>query len=124
MESIIKKWMFGILVLLLAVFVLGCSKNGGNGDQTDDPDKNMNTGDQGDKTSDVNINENRDADKPLSEKYDLPEDNQANHGRFKVLETEIGYYYNIGTINTVTNEKGLNIGVRDNIMNMFFYDKE
>jgi len=37
-----------------------------------------------------------------SKEKEMPEDNQANHGPLAIMETENGYYYNYGYVDTIT----------------------
>lgn len=111
-----------VLFILTIIIVMGITACSGSNDTEQGVDNTL--GNNGDNNAPGNKNGEKNIDKHISEKYDLPEDNQANHGQFKVMETELGYYYNIGLLNTVYNEKGQNVAVRTNLMNMFFFDKE
>ena len=111
-----------VLFILTIIIVMGITACSGSNDTEQGVDNTL--GNNGDNNASGNKNGEKNIEKHISEKYDLPEDNQANHGQFKVMETELGYYYNIGLLNTVYNEKGQNVAVRTNLMNMFFFDKE
>ena len=113
-----KKVKCNLLFCMIMVLTILCMSacDGGNTDS----DK---VSTNGDNDSDIQKNE-KDLSKSEQQDEELPEDNQANHGTYKVMETELGYYYNLGLVNSVQNEKGLTISNRDNLMNMFFFDKE
>ena len=113
-----KKVKCNLLFCMIMVLTILCISACGEGNT--DSDK---VSTNGDNDSDIQKNE-KDLSKSEQQDEELPEDNQANHGPYKVMETELGYYYNLGLVNSVQNEKGLTISNRDNLMNMFFFDKE
>ena len=115
MKKMICNLLFCMIMALTILNMTAC--DGGNADNE--------SGSGVDVSDNSNVEKNeKDISRSELQDEELPEDNQANHGPYKVMETELGYYYNLGLVNSVQNEKGLTISNRDNLMNMFFFDKE